>query len=227
MFDNFKERLQNVQHDLTTGLKNLTTKAKEVGKTGRRSEVPVGSPEFIAKPPLDAGAELLNKYQLEWIDLHRDIEDSAKKAIIVDNEILKQLSKFEKQVDALSQFNNQLTSLPKLSEDLQNVAISIGSLEGQFEEVEGMMTYLEDLCDEEEHIRNVQGHKNQMLAYKEIKRQEEEVLKAQLQSEYEQKVREIERNENAKMEERQKTFQDVFNRDMQHYKEHGEMNCKN
>ncbi|XP_077982593.1 dysbindin-A-like isoform X2 [Glandiceps talaboti] len=223
MFDNWKERLQHVQHDLSEGLKNLTTKAKEVGKTSsRKSDTP--SPEFIAKPPLNAGAELLNKYQQTWIALHKDIDDSAKKAIEVDGEVHRVMVQCEKQTDAILQFHSQLDGLPKLAEDIQSTTVLLGALEGSFEEIEGMLTYFEDLCDEEEYERNKQGHTNQMLAYREIKRQEEEVLRAQLQAEYNQKVREYEQNEQVKMKERQKTFQDVFNEDMLHYKESGQMN---
>ncbi|XP_070575362.1 dysbindin-like [Ptychodera flava] len=223
MFDNWRERLHNVQHDLSEGLKNLTTKAKEVGKTTRKSEIP-NSPEFVVKPHLDAGAELLNKFQQQWIELHHNIDGSAKKAIEADIEVQKLVTKCEKQNEAILQFHSQLAALPKLAEEIQSATVIIGSLEGTFEEIEGVLIYLEELCDEEEFERNKMGHSNNMLAYREIKRQEQETLRVQLQAEYNQKVREMEQSEQAKMKERQKTFQDVFNEDMQHYKESGEMN---
>lgn len=85
MFDNFRDRLQAVQHDLTIGWKSIADKAKAVNKKLVRKTTFITDEIIVSDDQcfscnLEAGAEILSKYQKEWAQLHETSRECAKRA---------------------------------------------------------------------------------------------------------------------------------------------------
>ncbi|XP_072014260.1 dysbindin-like, partial [Amphiura filiformis] len=158
-----------------------------------------------------------------WGDVHRDIEASAEKAVVIDNKVQDVFLNYERRAEPLLQFQRQVQDLPKMVEQIQNITVAISKLEADFEELESMLLGYEDMCDKMELQKNKKTQLEELTKYKEQKRKEEDIQKAHLQEEYNQKFSEIERKEDAKLKERQKAFEDVFSADMDHYRTHGKM----
>ncbi|XP_022083980.1 dysbindin-like isoform X2 [Acanthaster planci] len=225
MFDQFKERLHHVQQDLSTGLKTLSTKAKEVKRSRReeRAALRKDIPSVSTHCNQDAGAELLDRFQKMWAELHKEIETAAGKATVVDSHVQEVFLNYERRAEPLLQLQKQLVDLPHFVENIQCLTAAIGKLEAEFEEVESMLLGYEDLIDHCELLRNKQTQTAELNRYTQQKLKEEGLMRVRLQEEYEQSVRLKEESQKADKLERQKAFQDVFAADMQHYKTHGEM----
>ncbi|XP_033117326.1 dysbindin-like [Anneissia japonica] len=230
MFGQFKEKLQLVQHDLSASFKSLTTKAREVG-IGKRvttdfNECLPDSPIKIKLCRYEAGAELLNKFQSSWVEVHNDIETSASRATAVDARLHGVLQGYEKRTESLHQLHKHLQDLPTMMQDIQKMTVTVGRLEAFFEELECMIINFEDLVETEEFKMNQINKQKELQKYKTQKDIEYARTKAHLQAENEQMFKEFEKAEEAKMKERQQAFEEVFTAEMDHYKQHGKVNEK-
>ncbi|XP_010862938.1 dysbindin-A isoform X2 [Esox lucius] len=210
MFENFKERLQTVQQDFTTGIKTLSDKSKEakVKKKQRHDE---------HLPQFSAGVELLSRYEDNWVTLHRKAKDCAKIAEVVDGEVVMLTAHWEKRRAAVQELEEQLQQIPGFLTDLETCTNRIAQLEADFEEMESRLMYLENLCGQCEQQRFKQYQVLQLESYKKKKRKELESLKAELDSEHAQKVLEMEHAQQVKLKERQKYFEEAFQQDMEQY----------
>ncbi|XP_078700292.1 dysbindin-A-like isoform X1 [Branchiostoma floridae x Branchiostoma belcheri] len=213
MFGNFRERLQHVQHDFSAGLKNLTDKAKEVGKPGLTRD--------RSKKRDLAGAELLYRYKESWMHIHKSIEETAVVGETVDTEVWKLVERYEGQARALSQLHSQLETFPGLVHELSSITEMVAGLSSDFEQVEHLLNELENVCEQQDMQANQSEHRNKLASYRQAKVLERENLQVQLDLVYLRKVREMEFSQQERLKERHKMFQDAFNDDLQHYKLYG------
>lgn len=210
MFENFREKLQTVQQDFTSGIKTLSDKSKEakVKKKQRRDEY---------LPQYSAGVELLSRYEDTWVALHKRAKESAKSGETVDGEVVMLCAHWEKRRGAVLELQEQLQQIPTFLSDLETITSRIAHLEADFEEMESRLVYLEDLCAQCEHQRFKQFQILQLENYKKKKRKELESCKAELDAEHAQKVLEMEHAQQVKLKERQKYFEEAFQQDMEQY----------
>ncbi|XP_058254555.1 dysbindin-A isoform X2 [Hemibagrus wyckioides] len=210
MFENFRERLQSVQQDFTSGIKTLSDKSKEakVRKKQRREEY---------FPQYSAGLELLNRYEETWVTLHKRTKECAKAAEVVDGDVVMLSAHWERRRGALLELHEQLQQIPSLITDLESITARVAQLESDFEEMESHLVHLENLCGQCELQRFKHFQTLQLENYKKKKRKELESLKAELDSEHAQKVLEMEHAQQAKLKERQKYFEEAFQQDMEQY----------
>ncbi|XP_048880681.1 dysbindin-A-like [Brienomyrus brachyistius] len=210
MFENFRERLQTVQQDFTTGIKTLSDKSKEVKrkKNERRGE---NFTQFTA------GLEILRRYEDTWVNLHKRGRECAKSGEVVDGEVAMLTAHWEKRRSTLGQLQEQLRQIPAFLAEMESVTTRIAQLEADFEEMESRLVHLEDLCVQCERQRHTQHHVLQLENYKKKKRKELEAFKVELDSEHNQKVLEMEHAQQVKLKERQKFFEEAFQQDMEQY----------
>ncbi|GIX89973.1 dysbindin [Caerostris extrusa] len=97
----------------------------------------------------------------------------------------------------------------------------IGELEGLFEEVEDALINLEDVIETQELQERQLDHRFQLAMYKEKKLADFEDMKAKLGEEHACRVLEYEKKQGEILKERQNTFQEVFEEELQQYKKHG------
>ncbi|XP_016141571.1 dysbindin-A-like isoform X3 [Sinocyclocheilus grahami] len=210
MFENFRERLQTVQQDFTSGIKTLSDKSKEskVKKKQRRDEY---------FPQYSAGVELLSRYEDTWVALHKRAKECAKAGEKVDGEVVMLSAHWEKRRGAVLELQEQLQQIPAFLSDLETVTSRIAHLEADFEEMESRLLYLEDLSAQCEHQRFKHLQILQLENYKKKKRKELESFKVELDTEHGQNVLEMEHAQHVKLKERQKYFEEAFQQDMEQY----------
>ncbi|XP_042345405.1 dysbindin-A-like [Plectropomus leopardus] len=210
MFENFRERLHMVQQDFTTGFKTLGDKSRDT-KIRRRPRFEESFPHFTA------GLDILSRYEESWFLLHKRTKDCAQAAEAVDGDIVMLSAHWERRRTALTQLQEQLQSLPSFISELDAITANIAYLEGDFEEMESRLVYLETLCCQCEQQTFKQHHNNQLEVYKKKKRRELEVMEVELHSEHAQKVAELEQAMQQKLRERQKVYEEAFNQDVEQY----------
>ncbi|XP_042628467.1 dysbindin-A-like isoform X7 [Cyprinus carpio] len=210
MFENFRERLQTVQQDFTSGIKTLSDKTKEtkVKKKQRRDE------HF---PQYSAGVELLSRYEDTWVALHKRAKECANAGETVDGEVVMLCAHWEKRRGAVLELQEELQQIPAFLSDLETITSRIAHLEADFEEMDSRLLYLEDLCAQCEHQRFKHFQILQLENHKKKKRKELESFKAELDAEHAQKVLEMEHVQQVKLKERQKYFEEAFQQDMEQY----------
>ncbi|XP_067304770.1 dysbindin-A isoform X4 [Pseudorasbora parva] len=209
MFENFRERLQTVQQDFTSGIKTLSDKSKEAKVKKKQRD------EHI--PEYSAGVELLSRYEDTWVSLHKRGKECAKAGEMVDGEVVMLCAHWEKRRGAVRELQEQLQQIPAFLSDLESITSRIAHLEADFEEMESRLIYLEDLCAQCDHQRYKHFHILQLENYKKKKRKELESFKAELDAEHAQKVLEMEHVQQVKLKERQKYFEEAFQQDMEQY----------
>ncbi|XP_055768310.1 dysbindin-A-like isoform X2 [Salvelinus fontinalis] len=209
MFENFKERLQTVQQDFTTGMKTLSDKSKEAKVKPKQRH------EHLTQ--FSAGVELLSRYEDTWVTLHRKAKDCAKAGQTVDGEVVMLSAHWEKRRAAVVELQEQLQQIPGFLTDLETCTNRIAHLEADFEELESRLMYLDNLCGQCEQQRFRHFQVLQLENYKKKKRKELESLKAELDSEHAQKVLDMEHAQQGKLKERQKYFEEAFQQDMDQY----------
>ncbi|KAM6994646.1 dysbindin-A-like [Tautogolabrus adspersus] len=210
MFENFRERLQMVQQDFTSGFKTLGDKSRDP-KIRRRPRFEESLPYF------SAGVEILSRYEDGWFVLHKRTKDCAQDAEAVDGDIVMLSAHWERRRTALTQLQEQLQSLPAFISELDTITANIALLEGDFEEMESRLVYLETLCAQCDQQTSKQHHISQLEVHKKKKRKELEALEAELNAEHAQKVAEREQAMQQKLRERQKVYEEAFNQDVKQY----------
>ncbi|XP_040020458.1 dysbindin-A isoform X2 [Gasterosteus aculeatus] len=210
MFENFRERLHMVQQDFTTGFKTLGDKSRDP-KVRRKPRLEESLPHF------SAGLDILSRYEESWFLLHKRTKDCAQTAEAVDGDIVMLSAHWEKRRTALTRLQEQLQSLPTFISDLDAITANIAHMEGDFEEMESQLIYLETLCCQCEQQKVKQHHVNQLEVYKKKKRKEMEALEVALDAEHAQKAAEVEQAVQQKLRERQKVYEEAFNQDVQQY----------
>ncbi|XP_072880052.1 dysbindin-like isoform X2 [Hemitrygon akajei] len=123
MFENFKERLLSAQQDLSSGLKTLSDRSKEV-------KIKPRSTDDLQK--FSAGAELLNRYENTWAALHKRAEDCAKAGEIVDGKVVVLSAYWEKKKNHLMELQEQLQEIPALLAGLDALTTKLGKLDEEY-----------------------------------------------------------------------------------------------
>nr|XP_019946687.1 PREDICTED: dysbindin-A-like [Paralichthys olivaceus] len=130
---------------------------------------------------------------------------------------------FSAGLEILSRYEENWFLLHKRTKDCAQTAEVEAHLEGDFEEMESRLVYLETLCCQCEQQTVKQHHVNQLEVYKKKKRRELEALEAELNSEHAQKVAELEQTMRQKLRDRQKVYEEAFNQDMEQYLSTGQI----
>uniref|UniRef100_A0A8D0BKT1 Dystrobrevin binding protein 1 n=1 Tax=Salvator merianae TaxID=96440 RepID=A0A8D0BKT1_SALMN len=209
MFESLRERLLSVQQDLTSGLKTLGDKSREVKLSKQRT--------VQCLPEFSAGLVLLSRYEDAWAALHRGAKECAKAGELVDSEVVMLSAHWEKKRNSLLDLQEQLQQIPGFLADLESTTARLIQLEANFKEMENNLLYLEDLCGQCELERYKHMQVLQLENYKKTKRKELENFKAELDAEHAQKVLNMEQTQQMKLKERQKFFEEAFQQDMEQY----------
>ncbi|XP_061427918.1 dysbindin-like isoform X2 [Lethenteron reissneri] len=211
MFETFRERLLNVQQDLSAGLKTLSDRSKDVNVKRKLSK----QDEY--DPCLNAGTELLNRYEDSWSELHRQAEACARLGEGVDALATAVSASWEQRCSRLAELVVQMRLLPSVVTQLDSLLATLGQLEGECEELEDRLGHLEDMCEECELRRATEQHARDALAYEQRKGKEHEAFKMELEGEHVRRSCEAERSHALRLRERQRFFEEAFQQDVEHY----------
>lgn len=213
MLENLRDKIINVQQDLSASLRSLTTGESSSFRSIRTTT--------NRNCNLNAGADILHHYQCKWEDLHNIAEENAKTAENIDK-LIGDIHKYsEEKLNGIQQLNSQLSLLPKLHTSIQALMTKIGELEGLFEEVESSVLYLEDMIETQELQEKQLDYRFQLALFQKKKLAEYEQTKVKLAGEHACKVLEFEQKQKSVLQERQEAFREAFEEEMHHYKTHG------
>lgn len=210
MFEHLKERLQSVQQDFSTGFKNLGDKSKD-SKVLRK---PRSEDRLLH---FSTGLHILHRYEESWYQLHRRTKDCAQAAQLVDGDIVMLSALWDKRRSALAQLEEQLQGLPALIRELDTITTSLAELEGDFEEMESRMVYLETMCCQCEQQTLKQQHLKELDTYRKKKRKELHSFEVELNTEHAQKVSHMEQLVKQKLKAKQKEYEEAFHQDVEKY----------
>ncbi|XP_072317365.1 dysbindin-A isoform X2 [Eucyclogobius newberryi] len=192
MFEHLKERLHSVQQDFSTGHEERLVH-------------------------FSAGLHVLHRYEESWYQLHRKTKDCAQAAQQVDGDMVMLSAVWDRRRSALSQLEEQLQSLPGLITDLDTITSSLALLEGDFEEMESRMVYLETLCCQCEQQTVKQQHLKELESHRRKKRKELHTFEMELNSEHTQKVAHMEQIVQQRLKQKQKEYEEAFHQDVEKY----------
>lgn len=212
MLENLRDKILNVQHDLSASFRNLATGEGQASKSKKQNYKGIS---------LNAGADLLHHYQQLWAELHENDATNAKKAEEVDTTLGNLHSYCFEHLSLIRQLNTQFAALPQLQTSILDLMGKIGELEGVFEEVEDALMNLEDVIEIQELQERQLDHRFQLAMYKEKKLADFEDMKVKLGEEHALKVLQYEKKQEAILKERQNIFQEAFEEEIQEYKVHG------
>ncbi|KAK7114508.1 dysbindin-A-like [Littorina saxatilis] len=209
-----KGTFQNVQQDIVDSFRALTS----LDTTPRHEKIKQLRAEGIN---LDAGADLLFRYQKDWSEMQNYTADSAKKAEEVDGMVNQIFTNYKRQWDAACQLEEEATALPTIVSTLKDMIELVGSLHQDFEAVEGELDKLLNICEEEALEREKESHVKQLAVYKKKKEAEAFAVKGKLWSMLKERAKEVDTRKSHAMKERQEAFMDAFTSDMDYYRTHG------
>ena len=228
MFGNLKDRFYDVQHDLTQGLRTISTKAKTANQRFVRKaaftiaeDVNVNSNDQCFDCNLEAGSEIIARFYKNWAEIHWKGRDAAKKAEGADKVIFDSLKKCAALDRAITSFHHELLFLPDVLEKIDAATEKIENIHSQIDVFEQLVDEYEEVS-----VRNIlerRKAKENKIRDRYVEHLEyeysslEEEFKAKKAIEDAQTKR-LERQASA---ERQKVYEDVFLEEMQHYIQYG------
>ncbi|XP_014206465.1 dysbindin protein homolog [Copidosoma floridanum] len=212
MFGTIRDKFQSIQEGLSASLRGLTL---------AESSKPKKLITIKNKVNYNAGADLLHHFQMEWNNLHELAEDNAEKAQEADVLIASIHEKLEFQWNNFNVLNNTLASIPQINNTIQGLMDQIGSLQEQFEEVHNALFELEDLQEILDLQSSQLDHRFQLALYKEKKLSELKNIREKLSNDHSIKVLRHEKQQEKILKERQHTFGEAFNEEMNEYKKTG------
>lgn len=208
--NSFVAKVTNVQNDISKSFKNWSNRTRIVQKGACLENV-----------NLDAGADILQKYQDNWAKISKASVDNAKKAQVIDDDIKKIFISIKEQHDTMKTLNSLLEGLPHISNSLNITLEKIDFLGETLHTVEKMLINLENIAEVEEIHNNKLYHEQQLAIYKTKKNDEVEHIKIAQSQKHAVKLSVYERQMQALVQEKQKAFDEMFKDDMKSYENTG------
>lgn len=209
--DDLRDKVHSVQENLSSSFRVLN--------------VTDGS---LRKKPLvindNAGGDMLHKFLNQWNEIHTLSVNNSQEAQVCDEKIHAICNRTNLQLSQMMQLWYSINVLPKLSDKTAAIIQQTQNLETQFKSIENSLLYLEEIV----HIQKVQETQLEkrfelaMHAENELKRLE--LLRRNLEMDYNEKVINTEEKKAILSKERQKTFDEAFKQDLETYKQGGSFN---
>ncbi|KAK9510887.1 hypothetical protein O3M35_005571 [Rhynocoris fuscipes] len=208
MLESFVEKFQFVQDGITSSFRGLT----------------LGEPLKPRQPlNLEAGCELLSRYQDSWEELHSFAERNADLAKGIDMEIGKIYGNCLHQKRNWENFQKELTTLEKMKTEAETVVNTIGDLREMCTNIEEALVKLENLIEIQEYYRNEAQEKIKLSNYRVDKLQHLDAYRELLAEEHSVKIKELEEADLARKQAKVDVYQAKFREDLEVYKRTGEI----
>uniref|UniRef100_A0A0K2T1P6 DysbindinAlike [Megachile rotundata] n=2 Tax=Lepeophtheirus salmonis TaxID=72036 RepID=A0A0K2T1P6_LEPSM len=178
MLGHLKVRLASLQEEIVKSL----------------SQGPVNDdPKYIPNGvDLEAGCNLLARYQDDWADIHEANEKNIRLALETDTFILKLKESFHSQWNNISLLQGLVSHIPAINKEICVIMDSLGNLESSFTDVEVALFALEDTIETRKLQEKQLDQRFQIAIYQERRQTEYNDLSTRLQKSYEKQVQELE-----------------------------------
>uniref|UniRef100_A0A914W0H7 Uncharacterized protein n=1 Tax=Plectus sambesii TaxID=2011161 RepID=A0A914W0H7_9BILA len=124
MLEAFKEKLQTVQQDLSSGIQKLRTRKSPSFYSLSSASTSSGLTGSVSAPSLvdaNAGAEILDYYQRSWQLTHELSEDNARAANACSDRLRTLQDVCRRDAAGIAFINRDAAVLPKLAEELSDL----------------------------------------------------------------------------------------------------------
>ncbi|XP_048778725.2 dysbindin protein homolog [Ostrea edulis] len=204
----------SVFESIKAGLKSFTSRDTSGESTAQYSKTSFN---------LDAGADLLQRYQLIWKELHENTEENAKQAEEVDILVNKLYVEYDRQNEILGKLHEGVKTLPLILTQLQSLTDVLAILDEEYDHVEAALLQLENIIEDQELQAAKLVDSQKLAAYRDRKMDELEKFKVQIAKDHVSKLQKVEKHKQIKLKERQEAFQDAFDQDVDFYRTHGRL----
>jgi len=167
---------------------------------------------------------LLEAWQAKWEELHQGHERNARKAAKCDKTITKINQRFDKEWKNIMILQSLVSQIPQVTQEIENALKILGEMESVFSDVEISLLALEDTIDARELQENQLEYRYQLAMHQEKSKVKFNELSNQLQAQYQLRKQEVEKKKKRDNQERQKHYQEKFERDMSAYRVSGSTN---
>ncbi|XP_046973388.1 dysbindin [Vanessa cardui] len=217
MLGNLKEFISVVQDGLTSN-NNLRQTLQEVQKVKNifRDKQKVTS-ETESRVNYGAGAELLEKYQENWAELHDNADKNAKAAEEVDKLILELHETTKVRLQSATELAQNLSHLPNLTASVAQCMDSLKNVQALLHEVENQLVEFEDIVERSNIEKWKLDHHYHLTLYKEKKMAGLEEIRNQLAKENLERNNENERRQLAELQTKRESSAVAFKSDMAKY----------
>jgi septal ring factor EnvC (AmiA/AmiB activator) len=179
-----------------------------------------------SKVNLNAGADLLHRYQTQWQQMHQLNEENARIASDIAKGINDIDMSSKRQHLLMSELLSQLSSLPQIKGTIDSIEKDLNKTKKQIIQIEEILTTLEEKKEEEDFEKLKLDHQYKCAVYKETKASQFETIKVKLALEHSHKVQEFEKHQQNILKERQEAFQAAFEDQLNLYKTQGKIDRK-
>ncbi|CAD5117775.1 DgyrCDS6519 [Dimorphilus gyrociliatus] len=210
LFDKVKDRLLNVKYELSASHLDLnSTKDRTFFSTGQKTI------------NYNAGADLFERYHNDWEAIHKRTEESVRSAETIEKQINQVCDIVKLEYTAVDNLYTELNVLPELNEQLSASVDLAKSLCITLRSVEASLNKLENICEEEELMKNKQLHRQRLDSYKRKKYQQLERSKSMLATRHAKIVKEHEKRQMKVLKERQEEYGLAFEEQIRQYQQYG------
>jgi hypothetical protein len=225
MFSSIKGKLQYVQDEIATSLKNLKLDRHLLRITGVGSGIGrlklgrASNANDSNDPHIQAGCRILEHYNSTWGNIHKKTEQLAHAAEETDILTARILIDYERKLIQLQQLSALLAVIPKFVHKVQEVSDHILNAQCALEETNHALVTLEDMIETQELREKELEHRFQLALYQSKRAAELNDLKEQLTNEHLLKMKEFDKEMSSQLKEKQAEYQEAFEQDLQQYKE--------
>lgn len=167
---------------------------------------------------LNAGSSLLSLHQSRWEKLHKNTEENVLLADRISQDIDRIAAKSSRFMNAITDFLNQCEKVTAMHDSFQILSNDLRNIEKTISKVENVLDELylrKELTD----FVKFQAEENYKFSqYKEAKATEFEALRQELVADHAKKMKEFEKIELQRLREKQKIYQDAFEKEINLYK---------
>lgn len=211
MFDSLRDKFEKVQEGITASFFGLTV----------AEPVPDTKTVQVSERNINAGANILCKYQTDWKELHKIAEENASHAQSLDSTIGDLHKNVDKQWNLMMKLSSSLQTLPHLIANSNNLLEEISRLQNVVEDVEMSLLCLTDIVEMQLLQEHQLESRFRLAMHREKKLADLNNVKARLCTEHADKLCKYEKIIEAKQKERQEVFSQAFQEDIMQYKESG------
>lgn len=170
---------------------------------------------------LEAGSEILSKYQREWAQIHGTSLECTKRAQNADQIISEFSRRCSDLHTTMTAFHSELAQLPEVIKSIETAKADIDAIGGQMEVLDNCMVDLEEVCELLDLERRKAAQERKLSMLKHNREDDLELLKEELQTEKERKEVKLQQLERQASIEKQQVYEDAFLEQMNYYIQHG------
>lgn len=175
--------------------------------------------------PLDAGADILHRYQLQWAQMHEETVLASKTANEVE-EMCSSLAKTTLTRDRImSNFNSLLQSIPSMVSDIEEIERDLKKTIDSLRSLEEAIDARQECLFDEELKKRFDTQYVLKIHEQRLEREFEKISKS-LEKDHRRKLDELKKIEELKIQQKQQEFQAAFERELMQYKTRGEIKKK-